>query len=92
MEIIKKIFPFLKPTHTFKQEVGQEEYFILQDKLGRIKEKCAQGITAKDCEKCESSPRKICLTKLFSHPLGREVLPHCGTELADCYWISENDG
>jgi len=92
VEIIKKFFPFLKPIQNFKQEVGQEEYFILQDKLGKIKEKCAQGITAKDCEKCEKSPSKICLTKLFSYPLGREVLPHCGTELADCYWISETYG
>lgn len=87
-----KFFPFLKPTHTFKQDVGQKEYFILQDKLEKIKEKCAQGIAAQDCEKCEKIPNKICLTKLFSYPLGKEVLPHCGAELADCFWISKNDG
>lgn len=92
LEFINKSFPFLKPTHTFKQETGKDKYLILQDKLGKIKEKCGQGISAKDCEECETIPSKICLTKIFSHTLGREVLPHCGTELADCYWISENNG
>ena len=92
LEFIKKSFPFLKPTHSFNQEIGKEKYFILLDKLGKIKEKCAKGISAKDCEKCERSPSKVCLTKIFSQPLGKEVLPHCGTELADCYWISENNG
>ena len=90
--IIKKFFPFLKPTHTFKQDVGQEECFIFQKKLRKLKEKCAQGVSASDCETCEKIPSKICLTKIFSYHLGKEVLPHCGTELADCYWISENDG
>jgi len=88
----KEFFPFLKPTHTFKQDFGQKEIFILQDKLEKMKEKCAQGITAQDREKCEKIPNKICLTKLFSYPLGKGVLPHCGAELVDCFWISKNDG
>ena len=91
-EILKKFFPFLKSTSTFKQEIDQKEYSLLQIKLEKIKEKCAQGISRKDCENCLLSFSKICLTKIFSYPLGKEVLPHCGVELADCYWISENEG
>ena len=57
-----------------------------------MKEKCTQGITRQECENCVHSSSKICLTKIFSYPLGKEVLPHCGAELADCYWITENEG
>lgn len=91
-EILKKIFPFLKPISTFKQEISQKKYSILQVKLEKMKEKCAQGISGKDCENCLLSSSKLCLTKIFSHSLGKEILPHCGAELADCYWISENEG
>ena len=91
-EILKKFFPFLRPVSTFKREIGQKEYSTLQIKLEKIKEKCAQGISRQDCENCLHSSNKLCLTKIFSHPLGKEVLPHCGAELADCYWISENEG
>ena len=91
-EILKKFFPFLKPISTFKQEISQKNYSILQVKLEKMKEKCAQGISGKDCENCLLSSSKLCLTKIFSHSLGKEVLPHCGAELADCYWISENEG
>ena len=90
--IKKKFFAFLKTKELFIQEIGKKSYSNLQEEVVRLKEKCAQGITAEDCEKCERSPSKKCITKLFSYSLGKEVLPHCGAELADCYWISENEG
>jgi len=91
-DILKKFFPFLKTTSTFKEEIPQNEYSILQVKVEKLKEKCVQGITREDCENCLLSSSNICLTKIFAHSLGKEVLPHCGAELADCYWISENEG
>ncbi|KKN48018.1 hypothetical protein LCGC14_0657040 [marine sediment metagenome] len=92
-KIIKStFFPFLKQKYNFIQDIGQERYLILQKKVSELKEKCARDISASDCEACEENPNKICITKLFAYHLGKEVLPHCGTELADSYWISENDG
>jgi len=85
-------FPFLKQKYNFIQDIGKERYLILQEKVSELKEKCARDVSASDCEACEKNPNKICITKLFAYHLGKEVLPHCGTELADSYWISENDG
>ena len=90
--IKKKFFTFLKIKESFIQEIGKKTYSNLQEEVVKLKEKCAQGITAEDCEKCERDPSKKCITKLFSYSLGKEVLPHCGAELVDCFWISENEG
>ncbi len=91
-KIKKKYFNFLKTQKSFIKEIGPKKYSIIQEKIEKLKEKCGKEITAKDCEECWKYPNKICLTKLFSFPLGKEVLPHCAEELADCYWISENEG
>ncbi|KKM88107.1 hypothetical protein LCGC14_1262050 [marine sediment metagenome] len=90
--IKKKVFPFLKAKELFKQVIGRKTYSNLQKEFVKLKEKCAQGIKAEDCERCERSTNKTCLTKVFSYSLGKEVLPHSGHELADCYWISANEG
>jgi len=91
-EIKRRFFTFLKRKDLFIQEIGGETYSNLKEEVAKLKEKCGQRIKAEDCERCERSTSKICLTKLFSYSLGKEVLPHCGHELADCYWISENEG
>ena len=90
--IKKRFFSFLKPKEMFEKDIEPERYIQLQKSLGEIKEKCGRGVTASDCEVCEKEMNKLCLTKLFAYHLGIHVLPHCGSELADCYWISENKG
>lgn len=92
-DLIKRDFlPFLKSKYAFEQEIGIERYNKLQNELGNIGEKCSRGVKASDCEVCGKEMKKLCLTKLFAYHLGIFILPHCVTELADCYWISKNKG
>ncbi|MBD3215727.1 MAG: hypothetical protein GF311_24155 [Candidatus Lokiarchaeota archaeon] len=88
----QRFFPFLNKKDTFIEEIDHDYCSELGKEINTIKEKCSRNASGKDCEACFNIPTKICLTKLFSKPLGLDILPHSGSELADCYWISENEG
>lgn len=87
-----ELFPFILPKQTFIKNIGREPFSLLLERLKIVKEKCGRGITNEDCENCGRNFEKICITKLFAYHLSLDILPHCGAELADSYWISENKG
>ncbi len=91
-QIKQKYFSLSKEFNIFLRDIGDKNYSTYTEKLMRLKEQCKAHITKQECLDCFRELGRLCLTKLFAFCRGKSVLSHCGEELSDCYWISENEG